>query len=64
SSSGALTFEAEVAIARILDRMQRLSPDEEARRKAKNATTECFERLVSMIRKSTKGMRRAASTLS
>ena len=64
SASGALTFEAEVAIARILDRMQRLSPDEEARRKAKNATTECFERLVSMIRKSTKGMRRAASTLS
>ena len=64
SASGALTFEAEVAIARILDRMQRLAPDEEARRKAKNATTECFERLVSMIRKSTKGMRRAVSTLS
>jgi len=50
----ALTFEAEVAIARILDRMQRLAPDEEARRKAKNATTECFERLVTMIKETSR----------
>ena len=50
----ALTFEAEVAIARILDRMQRLAPDEEARRKAKNATTECFERLVTMVKETSR----------
>ena len=55
--AGALTFEAEVAIARILDRMQRLAPDEEARRKAKNATTECFERFVSLVKESSRSRR-------
>jgi len=48
--TSALTFEAEVAIARILDRMQRLSPDDEARRKAKRATSECFERFVETVK--------------
>ena len=53
-ASGTLTFEAEVAIARILDRMQRLAPDDEARRKAKNATAECFERLASLIKETSR----------
>jgi colanic acid/amylovoran biosynthesis protein len=52
--AGALTFEAEVAIARILDRMQRLAPDEEARQKAKRATTECFDLFVSTVKDSSR----------
>ena len=50
--ASALTFEAEVAIARILDRMQRLVPDEEARQKAKRATSDCFDRLADAVRAS------------
>lgn len=52
--TSALTFEAEVAIARILDRMQRLSPDEDARRKAKHATADCFERFIETVKASVK----------
>lgn len=50
--SSALTFEAEVAIARILDRMQRLSPDDEARRRAKEDTSKCFDSFVDEIKAS------------
>lgn len=52
--AGGLTFEAEVAIARILDRMQRLAPDEEARRRAKQATSDCFERFAEAVKASAK----------
>lgn len=48
----ALTFEAEVAIARILDRMQRLSPDPAARSKAKEATAACFDRFAEVVKSS------------
>lgn len=50
--ASALTFEAEVAIARILDRMQRLAPDEEARRKAKDFTAKCFDSFVEVVKAS------------
>ena len=53
-ASGALTFEAEVAIARILDRMQRLSPDDDARREAKAVTSACFDRFTDAVKASSK----------
>jgi hypothetical protein len=49
-----LTFEAEVAIARILDRMKRLAPDPEARKVAKDTTAKCFNSLAEIIKSSTK----------
>ena len=52
--AGTLTFEAEVAIARILDRMQRLSSDDEARLNAKAATTACFDRFSEAVKASTR----------
>ena len=52
--AGALTFEAEVAIARILDRMQRLAPDADARQKAKEATAACFDRFAEAVKASAK----------
>ena len=55
--ASALTFEAEVTIARILDRMQRLAPDEEARRKAKSATASCFECFAKAVKDSSKSRR-------
>ena len=56
-AAGALTFEAEVAIARILDRMQRLSPDDEARREAKAVTADCFDRFYAAVKASSKSLR-------
>ena len=53
-ADGKLTFEAEVAIARILDRMQRLAPDAEARSKAKKVTAACFELFSDLVRSSCK----------
>ena len=54
SEAGALTFEAEVAIARILDRMQRLAPDAEARHMAKADTAACFDRFAETVKASAK----------
>lgn len=47
--SDTLPFEAEVAIARILDKMQHLESDPEAHRKAKSVTAGCFEKLAELI---------------
>lgn len=47
-----LTFEAEVALARILDKMQCLEGDPEAYHLAKSRTEECFSHLVETIRRS------------
>ena len=47
-----LTFESEVAIARILDKMQHLERDPEAHRRAKEVTSECFDRLARLIESS------------
>ena len=52
--ASALTFEGEVAIARILDKMQRLSPDREAHVKAKDVSVKCFERFVDAVKASSK----------
>ena len=52
--ASALTFEGEVAIARILDKMQRLSPDHEAHVKAKDVSVKCFERFVDAVKASSK----------
>lgn len=54
SQTGTLSFEAEVAIARILDKMQHLEGDEDARREAKSVTSECFDKLASVIEGSRK----------
>ena len=54
TDASALTFEAEVAIARILDRMQRLVPDPEAHRKAKEVTARCFDRFAEAVKASAK----------
>ena len=45
-----LTFEAEVALARVLDRMQHLEADPDARAMAKSKTEECFDALADTIR--------------
>lgn len=47
---GALTFEAEVALARILDKMHRMEPDSGARRLAKARTSECLYRFVEVVK--------------
>lgn len=47
--SASLTFEAEVAIARILDKMRTLEPDPEAHKRAKEATSACFELLAATM---------------
>ena len=54
TDASALTFEAEVAIARILDRMKRLVPDPEAHRKAKEVTARCFDRFAEAVKASAK----------
>ena len=46
----ALTFDGEVALARILDKMHHLQSDDGARRLAKAKTSECFYHLVEAIK--------------
>ena len=51
-SSVSLTFEAEVALARILDKMDILEKDEKAMEGAKFLTSQCFEIFVDILRDS------------
>ena len=50
--SGSLTFEAEVALARILDKMTVLERDEKATEGAKFMTSQCFDILVDILKDS------------
>lgn len=51
----ALPFEAEVALARILDRMQNLERDPQARSTAKKKTEECFNLFADTVRQAQAG---------
>lgn len=46
--SEALTFESQVALARIMEKMKTLVPDDGARRLAKARTAECFEKFAAL----------------
>ncbi len=61
NGAASLPFEAEVALARILDRMERLDRDPEACRTAKSKTEECFDALAETIRKTSENKVRRLS---